>query len=233
MSMIKKLWQLQQTDSGIEDGKKRLAEILQAQKPTVSIMTLRQAVQALTDKVDRLETAYLTDEESLVEIDGVLDVDVNKLYSGKVKNPRELTDLQNRVDGLQKRKADVEEKLTDYLTAIESTQEKLDLLAGQLSFEEGEWEATCVALKEEQTHVALQVNDWIAQREAMHAKLDESARNSYDRLFRIKRGVAVSALRQGICQTCRVGVTNNLIREAQARKIVNCTSCGRMLYAAH
>ena len=64
-------------------------------------------------------------------------------------------------------------------------------------------------------------------------KIDITSQAQYDRLAKNKRGVAVSILKQGVCQACRVSVTNNIIREIQLRKIVHCSNCGRILYASH
>ena len=116
---------------------------------------------------------------------------------------------------------------------METTQNQLETQSEELKGKEEAWSQKVVHLKQEQQTIALQVNALMGKRADHLLKIDTKSQAQYDRLLRIKRGVAVSVLKQGVCQACRVSVTSNIIRETQSRKIVHCTNCGRILYASH
>ena len=233
MSTVKKLWQLQEIDTAILDGKKRLGEILRAQELPESLAKRRQSAEILTQAINQLEENYAEFDQSLQSLDKELGIHVNKLYSGSIKNPRELEDLQGKVNALEKRKGGVEEHIMTCLAQMESIQTKLDEQTADLQVHEALWSEETASLKQEQTHIALQINDLIGKRKAHLPKIEANAQTTYDRLLKSKRGVAVSRLSQGICQACRVSVTNNILREAQSRKMIHCSNCGRILYAPH
>ena len=111
MSIVKQLWQLQEIDTALSDGKKQLGEVLQAQKTPTTLVNLRQGVEVLSQTVKRLENDYAGSDRQLQAITAELEKHVTKLYSGNVKNPRELSDLQGKVDSLEKRKSTLEEKI--------------------------------------------------------------------------------------------------------------------------
>ena len=54
---------------------------------------------------------------------------------------------------------------------------------------------------------------------------------TYERLKRSKGGVAVVAVRNGLCGGCHVAVTAAILRHARAgTDLVSCPTCGRILY---
>ena len=158
MSIVKQLWQLQEIDTALLDGKKQLGEILQAQKIPAALVNLRQGVEVLSQTVNHLENDYAESDEQLQKITAELEKHVTKLYSGNVKNPRELGDLQGKVDSLEKRKATLEDMIMIGFGKMETTQNKLDIQSEGLKEKEAVWSQKVAQLKQEQQKVALQVN---------------------------------------------------------------------------
>ena len=233
MSIIKQLWQLQEIDTALLDGKKQLGEILHAQKTPAKLVSLREDVASSSQTLKQLESNYAESDDHLQMTTSELEKHITKLYSGNVKNPRELEDLQAKVDSLEKRKQTLDETITTIFGEMETVQTQLDEESKRLEEMEQHWLQKTAQLKQDLQAVALHVNELMGKREIHLPKIDAPSQAQYDRLLKSKRGLAVSVLKQGVCQACRVSVTNNIIRETQLRKITLCTNCGRILFAKH
>jgi len=70
-----------------------------------------------------------------------------------------------------------------------------------------------------------------ANREALAAAVDESARARYERLVRSKGEGVVVGIQHGVCGGCHMRVPPQLLVMCQAEKeLVSCSNCGRILY---
>jgi len=73
--------------------------------------------------------------------------------------------------------------------------------------------------------------DLSANREALSAAVDESARARYERLVRSKGENVVVGVERGVCGGCHMKLPPQLLVMCQADKeIVACSNCGRILY---
>jgi len=233
MGIVKQLWQLQEIDTAVLEGKARLSEILQAKQTPQPLQSLRDQTKQAQIAIDHYESSYLNADEQLQEHNKQLETAVNKLYSGAIKNPKELADQEAYVATLEKKKTTLDTQMMDALSKAEALQEHHSILNKKLTQLEAAWEKETADLNHEQQFIATKINE-LQEKRAKHVqKIDAKPLAQYEKLLKTKRGIAISALTQGICQTCRVTATSNILRETQARKIVHCTSCGRLLYAPH
>ena len=70
-----------------------------------------------------------------------------------------------------------------------------------------------------------------ANREALAAAVDESARGRYERLARSKGENVVVGVQHGVCGGCHMKLPPQLLVTCQAEKeLVGCSNCGRILY---
>jgi uncharacterized protein len=70
-----------------------------------------------------------------------------------------------------------------------------------------------------------------ANREAVAAAVDESARARYERLVRSKGENVVVGVQHGVCGGCHMRVPPQLLVTCQGEKeLVGCSNCGRILY---
>ncbi|MBP8949460.1 MAG: hypothetical protein KBG73_11505, partial [Candidatus Promineofilum sp.] len=95
MSQARVLYDLQQTDTEIRTKKQRLGEVLRLQKDPLALLAAREAAKAAADELHRWRARH---QDLTLEIAGVADKakrSEERLYSGVVKNPKELNDLQH------------------------------------------------------------------------------------------------------------------------------------------
>jgi uncharacterized protein len=119
MSQLHQLYRLQQLDLSLQEKQKKLVAVLQAQKEPADIVALREQLAGLRGQVQHGRVQQKDLELQLGSLQNKLGQDEERLYSGKVRNPKELTDLQEAVQG-QKRQAGVlEESLWGVMMQLE------------------------------------------------------------------------------------------------------------------
>jgi predicted nucleic acid-binding Zn-ribbon protein len=78
-----------------------------------------------------------------------------------------------------------------------------------------------------------QLNQLMAERAELAAKVDEDLLSLFERLFASKGDAAVVALEHEVCTGCHMKVTTQTAhRVKNGKEIVSCEQCGRILYAA-
>jgi predicted nucleic acid-binding Zn-ribbon protein len=154
-----------------------------------------------------------------------------KMYDGSVKNPKELGQMQEEVGHLRERSRTLEERTLDAMLAVEaaeaeqaSAQEALDgLTREQETFHAG--------LLEEKDKLLSQAKVLQVKRQRAITELPWADLQAYERLKRAKGGVAVAAVRGGLCSGCHVAVPATVMRQARSGdQLTTCPTCGRILY---
>jgi predicted nucleic acid-binding Zn-ribbon protein len=231
MTQIHQLFQLQKLDTEIDQKKKRLGEVLRAQKEP----------QALLQKRKRAETAAMDLQKWLgrhqdltLEVGSVsakAKVSEERLYSGKVTNPKELADLQQEIEALARRKAVLEDSVLEALVKSEEAQTEKTAADAELETAVAHWDNQSAHMKTEQNELALNLHKLMQTRKTKAASIDEALLSEYDELREQRHGLAVAGLRVNMCLGCQTTVSANKVREADEGLKVYCGGCGRLLAA--
>lgn len=154
------------------------------------------------------------------------------LYSGRIRNPKELQDLQKEVASLKK-----------HLSALEDQQ-----LEAMIAVEEGEsqTQTTQAALNQALASFAGRSAGWQGQKEQLTRTLERlrTERSTalslipkdhlqiYEYLRKRKSGIAVTTINDGACSVCGTTIRPSELQAARAAQdLIYCSSCGRILYA--
>src|SRR5210317_1168749 len=122
MSQVGQLYSLQQIDTEIRSKKQRLGEVIQLQRETEELIAARQRAQAADEELSIWQTRQNDLNLELGSLSNEAQRTDNRLYSGNVKNPKELEDLQNKVQELGRRRAALEDEILEAMIMIEDTQ---------------------------------------------------------------------------------------------------------------
>src|SRR5690606_19989334 len=116
------LYHLQQIDLEILRHRKRLKEIATAlgdsavvQDAQVQLTSAQEQLKPLRTKMRNLETELQTNTQKAKSTE-------DRLYSGSVKNPKELQDMQLEIDSLKKRNAELEELLLEQMVLVDEAE---------------------------------------------------------------------------------------------------------------
>lgn len=226
------LYRLQRLDSERDGKQQRLVEVEAALEDDSA---LRQAQQAFEDAERRVHKRRAKQRELELEREGLSDRisrSERRLYSGKVNNPKELSDLQAEVASLQRRRQRLEDDLLETMIEREEAEKALDQATRQLSEVESRRSARQADLRAEREELEARLAEIEGEREALLPRIEADDLAIYDDLRDRKSGRAVVRVRDGACGGCGVTVSSTVEWELRKGKIVFCDTCGRMIVSA-
>jgi predicted nucleic acid-binding Zn-ribbon protein len=231
MNQSFKLYRLQQLDSQIDRVTSRLQQIQialndhraieQAEKNSIeasnalesSRKALRKAEGAVKDQRIKIETTEST------------------LYGGKVRNPKELQDLQNEAAALSRYLSVLEDRQLDAMleeeTAVDVDREAKIALELAQAKDAGEQSR----LAEEQGRLLKDLSHLQEERQAAAGSIPSGDISMYESLRKTRRGVAVSLVKDKTCSACGTTLSATLFDAAlKSDQLSRCEGCGRILY---
>ena len=119
------LYQLQQIDLNIIKNKKRLNEIEAILADNSAISQAQAQVESVKEIMAPLRVKLKNFELEIQTNTNKSKASEDRLYSGSVKNPKELQDLQQEIDSLKKRNGDLEDSMLELMMEIEEVEGEL------------------------------------------------------------------------------------------------------------
>lgn len=230
MSQLQQLYRLQQLDNEIREKKQRLREVMQALKDDEEVVAARKQKERTGAALQKAQARQKELELQLGSVSDEARRSEDRLYSGDVTNPKELSDLQQKIASLGRRKDALEDQVLEMMLSVEEAQEVDEAAAERLREAEAEWEARRERLEQEQDTLAEEAGRLLQQREKQADRIDDKMMSIYQDTASRRGGIAVAALVQQVCQACTVRVSATKARAAQTGELVYCSSCGRILY---
>ncbi len=226
MSQPHQLYRLQQIDLELQDRKKRLVAVLTAQKEPADLLALREEAARCSQTVQKLRIQQKDWELQMGTVTRKMNQAGERLYSGKVRNPKELDDLQQSVAALKRQEEGLEESLLGVMVSLE---EASTAVSAALALREQTWVEEVHQLKQEQMSAAMTINE-LTERRAQHIQQVQADKLAdYEQIRRKKGGEAVSRLSQNMCERCRTGIPEAMTRAVNLGEYRHCPSCDRIL----
>ena len=153
------------------------------------------------------------------------------LFSGKVRNPKELQDLQAETHALDRTIAKLEEEQLQAMMALEETTSILHQAESELQKVLDRKSSQNSLLIGEKHKIEAEIPQVDAQRQTLREQLDEATFTIYRNLLKSKAGRAVAEVHDDTCGACGVTVPPADIQAAKSpNAIAYCKNCGRILY---
>jgi hypothetical protein len=230
MNQAESLYHLQEIELGILRARKRLQEIAAALANSESV----QAAQSQVNNARKTLTPLQTKARDLdLEIQSTVQKarsSEQHLYSGQVKNPKEMQDLQQEIQSLNKRHDELENHLLETMVAVDEAEATLQEAEATLDSITAEWEDQHQELLDEKKSLEQQAAQLLEQRKTALPQVEPATLKIYDALKPKKNYHAVAVLNGRSCSMCGVDQTMAIEREArQGQKLVYCENCGRIL----
>jgi len=224
------LYQLQGVDVNITKRRQRLKEITSL---LADDKTTADARAALTQAEESLKPWQVRNRDLDLEIKGLIDkikTTNDMLYSGKVRNPKEMQDMQHEIEAVQKRQSHLEDELLEVMLRVEEGQATLEKAQGQLKQVMAVAAGSKIDLHNEQERLTGEVRSLEATRGAAAQLLEPSALQKYESMRVAKRGQPVALMVDEGCTLCGVQQTSNIVLKVrEGRELIPCMGCGRIL----
>ncbi len=229
MNVAKQLYALHEIDQKIEASQKVIA-LLTAELGVSE--AVRRAQEALTGAQAKL-AGLLSEQKSLewdiddlsVKLQGI----EKDLYSGRIRIPKELSSLQQEIASIKARRSQLEDRVLAIMEQIEAGRSSVTRLSGEFQQVETAWKTRQDELNRK-IHDEKQLLDQAEQKKG--ALLPVIAADSLQIYQSVKqrKGYAVASVEQGVCRGCRISLPASELQAARGGKLVQCGSCGRILY---
>ena len=153
------------------------------------------------------------------------------LFSGKVRNPKELQDLQAETHALDRTIAKLEEEQLQAMMSLEETTNAMRQAENELQKVLDRKSSQNSLLIGEKHKIEAEIPQVDAQRQTLREQLDEATFTIYRNLLKSKAGRAVAEVHDDTCGACGVTVPPADIQAAKSpNAIAYCKNCGRILY---
>ena len=232
MSASLGLFRLQQVDSQIDRTRTRLDAIQKTLENDAELRTVKSRFETSNDEnLLALHNAANAENEA-----NGLKIKIEQaeasLYSGSIKNPKELQDLQKDIASLKKHLVTLEERQLDAMLQTETTGAELEKAKTDLALVQSRLGNEHKKLLDEQTELLSHLDRLGREREAAVTPIDSPLLATYEDLRKQKRGVAVTEVDDDACTACGTTINASLKQNARSQKqLAHCPSCGRILFA--
>jgi hypothetical protein len=231
MSAVSQLYRLQLVDSERDEKSERLAHIEGRLGESQELVQAREAVAETEAWLAGQRRELRALELEIATVNDKLKKNQERLYSGRVRNPKELTGLQEEADALRRRRSELEDDQLERMIAIEDQEAELAERQARLNQIQQGWREEQAGLLAEKEQLDRQLAELDEDCRQMRSRIPATDLDLYDDLRRRQGGKAVALLKRGICQGCGVDVPTSLARTVERGEGINfCPICSRLLY---
>lgn len=231
ISQPRALLALQKIDLQLIQGRKRLQEINHALQDNDMVTAAQAQVEDAQQVLAPLKTTVRALEHESQATTQKAKASEDRLYGGKVRNPKELQDLQHEIESLKRRSEDLENQLLETLITVEDSESHLALCEEALQAATHTLAQQHAALREEQEQLAAGVEALKQQRKQAAENVTPENQQLYDMLKSRKANQAVAEMHESTCAICGIEQTSADAQEIRRGNLLMCQNCGRILVA--
>lgn len=230
MSQSEALYRLQQIDLKILHHNKRLNEIDSILNDDNDLLQAQSKVDNAQADLKPLNAQYRDLELQIQATVRKSKSTEDRLYSGNVKNPKELQDMQNEITALKTRKSEQEDDLLEIMVEVEAAEETLSECEAQLQTVMDNRKVEHSDLIDERGNLNAEIKVFNKKREQALEQVESDNVQLYERMRPKKGNQPIAVLRDHACSACGIGMTRSVEQEVQrANSLTRCHNCERIL----
>jgi predicted nucleic acid-binding Zn-ribbon protein len=232
MSQPFKLFRLQQIDSQLDQDRRRLTEIEAILSNNDALDQAQGSEKQAVEAGDRARKGLRKAEEAVQAQRVKIEQTNATLYGGKVRNPKELQDLQNEIGALKRYLSILEDRQLEAMLELEEVEKQEAAASAELEKVQKEVKALHANMIQEQAALTQNVRNSEVERQAAVSAIPQEDLSLYEQLRRQRRGVAVARVTDKACSACGTILNFALLHAARSpNQLTRCDSCGRILYS--
>ena len=226
------LYQLQLIDTKIAKLDFRLQEISKILKNDPILIEAKSTLEMASKELDSAKTSLQKLESKIQEKRNKLEQSESSLYGGKIKNPKELQDLQKEITSIKNVIVTLEEEQLDLMISVEEKEKQFHEADRDYLKATSNNANTNVELTSEIKTISQEKGRLLTERNFLANQVPVAIFKKYDDLRSSKGGVAVAGVEDQTCTMCGASLTPSECQSAKSPSILFfCPSCGRILYA--
>lgn len=224
------LYRLQLLDTELSEQRSKLRETESLLGESQELIAARRARSQAEGELDTWRARLRDLEWDLQSLTDKITATEQRLYSGRVTNPKELAALQQDHEHMKRSRSKLEDEVLSAMTRLEECEKAFADTSARLTDIEARWRAEQERLSEERMKLQTRIAALSEKRAGLVAPLAVTELALYEELMRTKGGRAVALLAGGMCQGCRVTLPTSKAQSVrQSQELIVCTNCGRIL----
>jgi uncharacterized protein len=230
MTQAEALFHLQEIDLQLIQAQKRLSEITTALADNKIVLEAQTEVETAQKTLTPLQTRARNLELEIQSASEKTRLTDQQLYSGKVRNPKELQEMQQEIQSLKNRTRELEDVLLETMLNVENAETTLSEKQADLQQLTSQSENDHRHLIDEQKKLHSDIKLLQQKRDDMLPPITPDSLKIYNSLRPRKNNQPIALLVNGSCSVCRVEQDMAVISEVRkGQKLIPCASCGRLL----
>jgi predicted nucleic acid-binding Zn-ribbon protein len=229
MSIVKRIFELQQIEAAILSARKQIEDINQSIGHNDAFEQARQEFETTRTMLTALDKQYreldAEAEELRKNIRGLED----KLYGGKVKNPKELVGYEQEAGLLRTKLGKMDDSLLEMMERLDKGKTSIGKLKQAFDNAQEVWEREKGVLQQKADEVNGELSGLETRRKGVLSEVDGALLSLYEGL-KGRKNQAVVKVEQGRCMGCRCFLSVSELQRVRGSSIVQCSNCGRILY---
>jgi len=232
MSRAFQLFRLQQVDTQCDKANNRLREIEAILNDDTALRKAQEALATATKQLERAKKELRRAEENTKAQRLKIKNTNEKLYGGKIRNPKELQDLQMESEALNRYLEVLEERQLEAMLAVDEFDADYQSAEQQLQEVRARQIESHATLNGEKSQLTSQVKQFYTERQMVAKPIDPDDLSHYDNLRKRRLGIAVAKVADKSCSACGSQLSTSLSQAALSSvNLTHCDNCGRILYA--
>jgi len=229
MSIVKRIFELQQIEADLLSTHKQLEDIVRHIEHDDAYEQAQKAFETARQMLTGVEKQYKELDAEAEELRTNIKRIEDKLYSGKIKNPKELVGYEQEAGMLKTKLGKMDDSLLEMMERIESGKSNVTRLRKIFGEAEEAWKKEKGLLQQKADEINTELAGMEARRKDILADIDSGSLLTYESIKR-QKNTAVVRVEQGRCMGCRVSLSISELQRVRGNSIIQCSNCGRILY---
>jgi predicted nucleic acid-binding Zn-ribbon protein len=232
MNPVFKLYRLQQVDSQLDQFRTRLKEIATILADDTALIAANEVAASTAESLKTAQKGLRHAELNTQAQREKIRQTETRLYSGVVKNPKELEDLQNEAAALKRYLSVLEDRQLEAMLIVDDAESTAEAAQNEYESLQAQSLETNANLVDEQSGLKQEINRLSEERDAAASGIPAETLQYYDDLRGKRQGVAVAIVADDSCSACGSTLSGSLrMGVRDPNKIAHCSFCRRILYA--
>jgi len=229
MTVTNQLYQLQEIDLEIESEVQSLHQKSSQMGERQALDNAQSQLASEQQQLDELRRQQRAAEWEVDDMLSKITAAEERLYSGKITNPKELSSLQHEVGTMKAKSNYLENRALEIIDRVEAAEKSVATATSEFKKLEDEWQRQQHQLSDDIEQLKSQLTDLKQKRQQLSEEIESQAVALYEKIRQQKKP-PVAKVEQGICRVCRISLSASELQRARSGQPVQCGSCGRILF---
>lgn len=227
---LAKLHEVQKLDYQIYSREQAIKALDNGEAIKLKAIDIMKRHDAAQSALHKLEAALRDKELALKTLEQKKATVHDKLYSGRINNPKELGDLEKDEMMLGEQVSTQEGAVLELMEQTESARTVAEMLAGELSTAKRRWKDTVAHTQAETARMQQEIAALKPEREAKAALVEKTVLRRYDEIRSRREGIGMAVTGNDSCPICHIKLTAQVINSLrEGMDLTICESCSRIL----